>query len=159
MTRGPNDPYRFDISELHPDIAKCVERTDIFQFEGSDYEYGVLNPSVAPIHNVVGMLNGQNLIGSSTIPDQLKLFYLGHEILCNRVNAGIEGRCASVEAKLITEATSDVLRLLLQERLRTFEDLVRVYKISLEHPESAFHAEIAGTTIYLRQKVAELGIN
>ena len=158
MNRGPSDPYRFEIDELHPEIAKHVERTDIFHFQGVDYEYGVLNPAVAPVYNAVGMSNGQNLIGASTIADDLKPFYFGHEILCNRLQAGQEGRCARIETGLVEVATPEILIQLLQARRRTFEDLVSRYTIDLQHPANPFHAEIAGTTLYLREKMEELRI-
>ena len=158
MNRGPQDPYRFEISELDPSIAKFVERTEKFPYNGFDYEYGVLHPDVANVHNAVGMFGGQNLIASSAIPELILPAYLTHEIQCNRERAGEIGRCASVETGLLQEADPEILAFLLSERLKTFEDLVILMKIDVEEPANPFYAEIAGTTKLLRQKVAELGI-
>ena len=156
MSRGPNHPYRFEKSELHQSVADKVLRTDTFQYRDQDYEFGVLDPSVAPVHFVVGMPNGQNLIASSEIPPNLLPFYLGHEIQCNRLRAGQDGRCASIESGLIQEATEETLRELLKARRQTFEDLVTVYEIDLANPADPFRKEIAGTTLFLRQKMKEL---
>ncbi len=159
MNRGPADPYRFVPDELHPSIQDKLVGRGNFVYLNADYEYGILDPSAAPIHNVVGMRNGQNLIASSAIPPELLPMYLGHEIQCNRLRAGEAGRCASVESGIIEGADPKIVEMLLTARMKTFEDLVALYGIDVENPEGDFYKEIAGTTKLLRSKIAAMKLS
>jgi hypothetical protein len=152
-------PYSFEAGELHASVAEKLQGTRQFNYKGQTYEYGVLDPSVAPIHYAVGMYGGQNLIASAEIPEGPILnLYLGHEVECNRLRADTRGRCAAIETDLLTEVPADLLSLLVQHRHWTFEDLLRLYKIDPELPESDFYAEIAGTALTLRRRMKELSL-
>ena len=153
------EPYRFDPQQLPGPIRDKLVGTDVFPHGGVDYTYGLLDPSVAPIHYVVGMNGGQNLVASVEIPKGILLTtYLTHEILCNRVRAGEDGRCAATEQGLIESVTADDLRLVIGHRRRTFEDLLRIYGIDPESVHDPLHREIAGSAIYLRDMARRLGL-
>lgn len=158
MQPSPLEPYHFRPEELHPHIQKHLEGTAEFHFNEQDFTYGLLNPAVAPVHNVVGMYGGQNLIASSAIPSDLLPLYLQHEIICNRIRYNEDGRCADIESKLLEEIPQEMVVRLLKERHRTFEDLALLNEIDLQNPEAGFKAEIAGTTLFLRRKIKELGL-
>lgn len=152
-------PYSFDANALHPSVAEKLQCTRQFEYKGEAYEYGVLHPSVAPIHYAVGMYGGQNLIASAEIPEgPILQLYLGHEVECNRLRADTRGRCAAIETDLLTEVPADLLPQLVQHRHWTFEDLLRLYKIDPQQPTSDFYAEIAGTALHLRGRMHALGL-
>jgi len=158
MKRGPSDPYRFDPTELHPSVREKILKTDVFSYRDAYYEFGVVDPRVAPVHFAVGMPNGQNMFASSAIPPYILPLYLEHEIQCNRLRAGEVGRCASIEEQVIQRADPAILRQLLEARQRTFEDLITHYKIDVQNPADPFTKEIAGTMLYLREQMKKLNV-
>lgn len=154
--RDHMQPYRFDKSELHPSIADKLVGTSVFRHGEEDFEYGILDPSVAPIHYVVGMPNRQNLIASSAIPEDLLSIYLGHEIECNRLRAGELLRCVSVEQQLIGNVQRPQLQRVIEARSRTFGDLMKLYNIDPTNPANDFAREIAATAAWLEKTRTEL---
>ena len=146
-------PYSFLPTELHPVLEKNLIGTDEFRFGEETYEYGIINPAAFPVKFFTGMQGGMNLMISEELAEDLRQFWLTHEIRCNRLEFPNEGRCADIERDLIDSANEEIRERLLAARWEMFRSLVPFMKIDPSDPQDDFAKEIAGTYRYIKGEI------
>ena len=146
-------PYTFNAEELHSKLQENLVRTENFKFGEETYEYGIFNSEAFPVKFFTGMQDGMNLMISEELAEDLRRFWLMHEIRCNRLEFPNEGRCADIERDLINSANEEIRERLLAARWEMFRSLVLFMKIDPNDPQDDFAKEIAGTYKYLKGEI------
>jgi hypothetical protein len=148
-------PYHFKPEKLPAVAQKHLIRTAIVSFRQKQYEYGIIAPEAFPsVPNFTEMLGGQNLMVSedATQNSNVLSVTLRHEILCNRLYAGLPNHsCPTIENEVLAafEVFPNILAEIIKERLRMFTALIPFSKIDPQHPKNHLEEGIVGTWRYL----------
>jgi hypothetical protein len=105
------------------------------------------------------MPKGNNLFASTGVPKELLPYFLTHEVRCNRMRAGEEGRCRSIEAEIVETVAPELQTPFLLARRKMFDGLVALNKIDIESPADPLATEIAGTYKYLIAECLKRGLD